>query len=154
MVISTWIVTLKAVALLVIVGSSWLGSRTNQSSQTITKWVLDVGIPDPDAREFLAERGMPTSEEVLDLGGMAYSASDRLAVDPRLKDFRAWMATEASGAYAAWLLSHPSELVVQSGRALSQSFSDIARSTSSRCRRWSATSPAAPGVRWRTASAT
>ncbi|MBK7166983.1 MAG: hypothetical protein IPH81_17440 [Candidatus Microthrix sp.] len=114
-----------AVALLVIVGSSWLGSRTNQSSQTITKWVLDVGIPDPDAREFLAERGMPTSEAVLDLGGMAYSASDRLAVDPRLKDFRAWMATEASGAYAAWLLSHPSELVVQSGRALSQSFSDI-----------------------------
>lgn len=67
-------------ALLVIVGSSWLGSRTNQSSQTITKWVLDVGIPDPDAREFL-RRGMPTSEAVLDLGGMAFSASDRLAVD-------------------------------------------------------------------------
>lgn len=113
-----------ATALLVIVGASALGARTNQSSQTIAKWVLDVGIPNPDTREFLAERGMPTDEAVLDLGGQAYSSADRLAVDPRLADFRAWLATDASGAYARWLASHPTDLAVQSGRAMSESFSD------------------------------
>ncbi len=113
-----------AVALLVIVGSSWLAARTNQSSQTITKWVLDVGIPDPEAREFLAERGMPTDEAVLDLGGTAYVAADRLAVDPRLADFRDWLAADASSAYARWLLAHPADLPVEAGRAMSQSFSD------------------------------
>lgn len=113
-----------AVALLVVVGLSWMGARTHQSGQTITKWVMEVGIPNPEAREFLAERGMPTDEAVLDLGGLSYSSADRLALDPRLAEFREWLAADASGAYARWLVSHPSDLVVQTGRAMSQSFSD------------------------------
>lgn len=114
-------VTLVAASL--VIPLNWTGSRTHQSGQTLTKWVRTVGIPTPEIRAFLIDRGMPDSQAVLDLGGRT-DELQRLAYDPELADFRVWLRDDLTGAYAAWLLEHPDQLAMEAARSLSSTFTD------------------------------
>lgn len=100
-----------AVLGMVVVGAA-LSLNAGYNSYLSVKWVVTTGINDPDAREFLVERGMPDSAAVLDLGSDDLYR-DRLESDPRLDEFRDWLVDDSSSVYAAWLTDDPARFVTE-----------------------------------------
>ena len=116
------LVVVGAIALFLVGG--FVSLATPHGSQPILKWVVNVGLKDPETRAFLVDRGMPDSEALRDLGAAQAISSDYIdivAADPGLAGFREWMDTEASSAYVAWTLSDPGDLVLDAGRSFSAS---------------------------------
>lgn len=109
--------------------AAFVALGAEQGGQTTLRWVVEVGLTDPDARSFLIDRGMPVNETVLSLAERNSQVSDfknRVGADPRLDEFREWVAQDSAKAYAAWLLADPADLTVTLGRSFSASFAEDA----------------------------
>lgn len=65
-------------------------------------------LPDAQAREFFASRGMPITPSLLRLNGQWGSSQDGAMLrDPALAGFRAWSRAHGRATYTAMLASHP-----------------------------------------------
>jgi hypothetical protein len=88
----------------------------NETSQNFSdRWVMPfvnvLGrriLPDTQARDYFAQRGMPTSGAVMRLSGFLAWHQDRLFYrDPDLHELREWIQTHGKRTYVTYLLAHP-----------------------------------------------
>lgn len=62
-------------------------------------------LPDAQARQFFAARGMPDADKLATVDWDAHDA--RLFTDPDLAAVRVWIAEHGSSVYMRWLFAHP-----------------------------------------------
>lgn len=98
--------------------------HSQQRGQVVTKWVVDVGLDDPEIRAFLVAQGMPINETVRSLGdgaGISGDYAGRMAADPSLREFNKWVEDESLDAYTKWLLRDPAAFTADASRSFAAS---------------------------------
>ena len=104
--------------------NGWPTDMTPRGAYAKLDNVIDRVLPDPDAREYFRERGLPQIDELTTIaripreparGGLPGDRAD-VILDGKLAPARTWIANESRGVYLTWLLRHPLDRIVDQVR--------------------------------------